>query len=104
MSTKKGDLLDLTIDRVAFGGQGIARMDGLVIFVKGAIPGDRVRALIYRKKKAFAEARVQELLAPSPDRIEAPCPYFGICGGCQWQHVRYERQIEYKRGHVEEAL
>jgi len=104
MSTKKGDLLDLTIDRVAFGGQGIARLDGLVIFVKGAIPGDRVSALIYRKKKAFAEARIQELLAPSPDRIQAPCPYFGICGGCQWQHVRYERQIEYKRGHVEEAL
>ncbi len=104
MIPKKGAILDLTIDRVAFGGQGIARVDGLVIFVKGAIPGDRVNALIFRKKKAYAEARFQELLAPSPDRIEAPCPYFGICGGCQWQHVRYERQLEYKRGHVEEAL
>jgi len=101
---RKGDILDLTIDRVAFGGQGIARLDGLVIFVKGAIPGDRVRALIFRKKKAYAETKIQELLVPSPDRIEAPCPYFGICGGCQWQHVTYERQLEYKRGHVEEAL
>ena len=104
MIPKKGDIQELHIDRVAFGGQGIARVDGLVIFVKGAIPGDRVNALIFRKKKAYAEAKMQELLDPSPDRIEAPCPYFGICGGCQWQHVRYERQLEYKRGHVEEAL
>jgi 23S rRNA (uracil1939-C5)-methyltransferase len=101
---KKGDLVELNIDRVAFGGQGVSRLDGLVIFVKGAVPGDRVRALIMRKKKAYAEAKIQELLAPSPDRIQAPCPYFGNCGGCQWQHVTYERQIEYKRGHVEEAL
>jgi 23S rRNA (uracil1939-C5)-methyltransferase len=101
---RKGDFIQLKIDRVAFGGQGIARADGLVIFVKGAIPGDRVNALIFRKKKAYAEAKIQEFLAPSPDRIEAPCPYFGICGGCQWQHVTYERQLEYKRGHVEEAL
>jgi len=100
----KGEIVELRIDRVAFGGQGIARLDGLVIFVKGAIPGDKVRALIFRKKKAYAEAKIQELLVPSSDRIEAPCPYFGICGGCQWQHVTYERQLEYKRGHVEEAL
>jgi len=104
MTVRKGDIQELHIDRVAFGGQGIARVDGLVIFVKGAIPGDRVNALIFRKKKAYAEAKMQELLDPSPDRIEAPCPYFGICGGCQWQHVKYERQLEYKRGHVEEAL
>jgi 23S rRNA (uracil1939-C5)-methyltransferase len=101
---RKGDILELHIDRVAFGGQGIARSDGLVIFVKGAVPGDRVRALILRKKKAYAEGKIQELLAPSSDRVEAPCPYFGVCGGCQWQHVKYERQIEYKRAHVEEAL
>ena len=101
---RKGDIIELKIDRVAFGGQGIARLDGLVIFVKGAIPGDRVRALVFRKKKAYAEAKIQELLVPSSDRIEAPCPYFGICGGCQWQHVTYERQLEYKTGHVTEAL
>jgi 23S rRNA (uracil1939-C5)-methyltransferase len=101
---RRGDIIDLTIDRTAFGGQGIARLDGLVIFVKGAIPGDRVKALILKKKKAYAEARVQEILVPSADRISAPCPYFGICGGCQWQQVKYERQLEYKRAHVEEAL
>ncbi len=101
---KKADIIELTIDRVAFGGQGVARLDGLVIFVKGAIPGDRVKALMFRKKKAYAEAKIHELLVPSPDRIETPCPYFGICGGCQWQHLTYKRQLEYKKGHVEEAL
>jgi 23S rRNA (uracil1939-C5)-methyltransferase len=104
MMPKKGDIIELTIDRVAFGGQGVARLDGLVIFVKGAIPGDRVNALMFRKKKAYAEAKIHELLVPSPDRIETPCPYFGICGGCQWQHLTYQRQLEYKKGHVEEAL
>ena len=104
MTVRRGDIVELHIDRAAFGGQGIARLDGLVIFVNGAVPGDRVRALIFRKKKAYAEARIEEILAPSSDRIQAPCPYFGTCGGCQWQHVTYERQLEYKRAHVEEAL
>ena len=104
MTVRKDDIAELTIDGVAFGGQGIARLDGLVVFVKGAVPGDRVKALIFRKKKAYAEAKIHEILVPSPDRIEAPCPYFGICGGCQWQYVTYERQLEYKRGHIEEAL
>jgi len=104
MAARKGDIVELHVDRVAFGGQGVARIEGLVIFVKGAVPGDRVRALIVKKKKAYAEAKILDLLNPSPDRIQAPCPYFGTCGGCQWQQVTYERQIEYKRGHVEEAL
>jgi len=104
MTIRKGDIVELLIDRMAFGGQGIARLDGLVIFVKGAIPGDRVRALIFRKKKAYAEARIEEILVPSSDRIQAPCPHFGICGGCQWQHATYARQHEYKRAHVEETL
>jgi len=104
MALRKGDIVELQIDRVAFGGQGIARLDGMVIFVNGVVPGDRVRALIFRKKKAYAEAKIEEILVPSSDRIQAPCPYFGTCGGCQWQHVTYERQLEYKRAHVEEAL
>ena len=79
-------------------------MDGFVIFVRGAVPGDRVKARVYRKKRDFAEARAIEVLEPSADRIDAPCPYHGTCGGCQWQHMRYERQLEYKREFIEEAL
>ncbi len=100
----KGDLIDLEIDSVAFGGQGVARVGGFVLFVKGALPGDRVSALITKKKKAYGEARVVELLIPSPDRVDAPCPYAGHCGGCQWQHLSYERQLEYKQGHVLDAF
>ena len=101
---RKGDIIELKIDRVAHGGQGVARLDGFVVFVKGAVPGDTVKALVIKKKKDFAEARVLEVIAPSSDRVDPPCPYFGSCGGCQWQHVRYSRQLEYKRRLVEEAM
>lgn len=104
MRLHKGECFELKIDRVAYGGQGVARLDGLVMFVRGAIPGDRVSAQVIKKRKAYAEARVTEVLEPSSDRVEAPCPYHGFCGGCQWQHVRYERQLEYKKGHIRDAL
>ncbi len=104
MGLKKGTFVELTVDRVAFGGPGVARLDGLVIFVRGAIPGDRIRAQVYRKKKDYAEARLLEILEPSADRVVAPCPYSGHCGGCQWQHLRYGRQLEYKKEHVHDAI
>jgi 23S rRNA (uracil1939-C5)-methyltransferase len=104
VSFRKGDTIQLHIDSVAYGGQGIGRLDGLVFFVRGAIPGDSVSAQVIKKKKDYAEARIVSLLEPSPDRVFAPCPYSGHCGGCQWQHVRYQRQLEYKKGHVREAL
>lgn len=89
---------------MAFGGQGITRLDGLVIFVKDAIPGDRVLARVIKKKKDYADAVLVHLLYPSLDRIQAPCPYSGYCGGCQWQHVSYQKQLEYKRDHVKETM
>jgi 23S rRNA (uracil1939-C5)-methyltransferase len=101
---RKGDITELTIDRVAHGGRGVARVEGFVVFVKGAVPGDTARVMITKKKKDFAEARVVELIRESTDRIKAPCPYFGHCGGCQWQQVAYPRQLEYKKALVEEAV
>lgn len=89
---------------MAYGGQGIGRLDGFVIFVRGAVPGDTVIARIYQKKKDYAMASLIEILTPSTDRIEAPCPYSGYCGGCQWQHLRYERQLDYKREQVIDSL
>ena len=103
MALRKGDLIELRIDKMAYGGQGVARSNGLVLFVKGAIPGDRVKAQVVKKKRDYAEAKLTELLEPSPDRVEALWPYHGYCGGCQWQHVRYERQLEYNREQIREA-
>ena len=104
MKIRKHDILELRINKMAYGGQGIARLDGFVIFVKGAIPGDRLTAQVFKKKKAYAEARMLELIEPSPDRIQPQCPYAGFCGGCQWQNLRYERQLDYKKEQVWESM
>jgi 23S rRNA (uracil1939-C5)-methyltransferase len=101
---KKGDHVELNIESMAVGGRGIGRIDGLVVFVTGSAPGDRVRARVVKKKREYAEAVVAEVLTPSTERIKAPCPYFGHCGGCQWQHVAYDRQLFYKRELVRGCL
>ncbi len=101
---KKGQEVILEITDIAFGGRGLAKPEGFAVFVDGAVAGDTVRARIFRKKKNFAEARTLEILAPSPHRVDAPCPYSGTCGGCKWQFVDYPVQLEYKRRHVAEAL
>ncbi len=104
MRIKKGQIFKAAIEDVAFGGKGIARIDGLAVFVDQAVTGDTVAARIVRKRKKYAEARVLHLVSPSPDRIPAPCPYSGYCGGCKWQFLRYDRQLDYKRRHVAESL
>jgi len=104
MKVKKGTIVELTITDIAFGGKGLAKPDGFAVFVDRAIPGDVVRVRIVRKKKNFAEARILELIQPSSHRVKAPCPYVGWCGGCKWQDVHYEAQLQYKQQHVEDAL
>lgn len=104
MAVKKGQELELAVDQIAFGGKGLCRVDGMAVFVDQAVPGDRVSARVVKKKKSYAEARVIELIEASPDRVDAPCPYSGICGGCKWQFLDYQRQLVYKQQHVQEAL
>jgi 23S rRNA (uracil1939-C5)-methyltransferase len=104
MRRRQQTIVETDITGLAFGGKGIARLDGLAVFVERAIPGDRARIRITRKKRNYAEARLEEILAPSADRVAAPCRYSGICGGCTWQFLRYEKQLEYKRQHVAESL
>ena len=104
MEISQGDLVELKIEKFADQGKSLARADGLVVFVEGAVPGDRVRAKIYKRKKSYAEAVVDELLEASDLRTAPRCFYFGTCGGCQWQHVQYQVQAEYKRQSVEEAF
>jgi 23S rRNA (uracil1939-C5)-methyltransferase len=104
MRKRKHPIVEVDITGMAFGGKGIARIDGMAVFVAQAVPGDRARIEITRRKKNYAEARAVEILTPSPDRVDPPCGHSGSCGGCTWQFLRYERQIEYKRQHVAESI
>ena len=100
----KGAEVDLAIEKIAFGGKALGRVDGFVVFVDHAIPGQTVRVRITRKKSQFAEARVVRLLAQSPAYTPPFCPHFGVCGGCQWQDLAYEEQLHWKRVQVQECL
>lgn len=104
MTLKKGQILETEISDIAFRGKGLARIDSFVVFVDQTAPGDQVRIRIIKKKKKHAEARVVELLKPSLFRISPPCEYSGFCGGCKWQFLEYEKQLEYKHRHVAESL
>jgi 23S rRNA (uracil1939-C5)-methyltransferase len=98
---RRGDELELTIDRLAYGGAGVARTEtGYVVFVRGAVPGDRVRARIGKSKRSWAEAELVELLEPSPERVEPVTPH----PGASWQVLPYERQLEEKEFQVRDAL
>lgn len=96
---------DVTIDRIAAGGDGIARHDGVVIFIPRSAPGDRARVR-FDVKKRFARGRIETVLEPSADRIEPPCPHYvnDKCGGCQLQHLRYDAQTAAKRGIIHDSL
>jgi 23S rRNA (uracil1939-C5)-methyltransferase len=96
----RGDELELTVDSLAYGGNGVARRDGYVVFVQGGIPGDRVRAVVGKSKRAYAEARAVEILQPSPQRI----PPVAHHPGAPWQVLGYERQLEVKQEQVDDAL
>src|SRR5256885_7691624 len=97
---ERGQELELTIDSLAFGGAGVARLDGYVVFVRDAVPGDRVRAQVTKRKRAYAEARAVEVLEPSPDRIPPAADH----PGAPWQVLPYERQLEVKAAQVDDAL
>jgi 23S rRNA (uracil1939-C5)-methyltransferase len=96
----RGDDLTLSIDSLAFGGAGVARLDGYVVFVADAIPGDRVRAVVEKSKRAYAEARAVEVLEPSPERVEPRAAH----PGAPWQVLAYARQLEAKQAQVDDAL
>ena len=101
---QKDQEVELTIDSLAYGGKGISKVNGYVVFVKNAIPGQKVRALIYRKKKGYAEARPLEILEESPHVVEAPCEHFAFCGGCTFQQLDYAEQVNQKKQQVEDLF
>ena len=106
MSKKKTDLLleNVTIEAVAAEGKSIARVDGTVVFVEFAVPGDVVDIQVYKKKKNYMEGFVKRIVKPSPDRLEPFCRHFGVCGGCRWQPLPYALQLQAKQRQVWDQL
>jgi 23S rRNA (uracil1939-C5)-methyltransferase len=98
------DQVQLVLEELAFRGDALARADGHLYFVAGGIPGEEVIADVILRRRRRSEARTVQVLKPSPHRVEAPCPYFLTCGGCQLQHINYAAQLEYKRQIVVDHL
>ena len=101
---RKGEELELRVDSLAYGGSGVTRHDGFVVFVRGGVPGDDVRARVTKVKRGFAEGVVTDVVRPSSARVAAPCPHFGVCGGCRFQDLAYEVQVTEKERQVRDAL
>src|SRR5437764_8680549 len=97
---QRGDELELAVESLAFGGAGVARLDGYVVFVDGGVPGDRVKAVVHKSKRAYAQARAVEVLEPSADRIPPRADH----PGAPWQVLPYDRQLEVKQAQVDDAL
>jgi len=97
-------LRGVTITDIGSEGNAIARVDDMVLFVPGVIPGDVIDVRVTKKKKRYMEGVALSVITPSPDRVSPPCRHFGICGGCRWQHLPYEKQLYYKEKQVVDNL
>jgi tRNA/tmRNA/rRNA uracil-C5-methylase (TrmA/RlmC/RlmD family) len=100
VSLKLGDKINLTIHDLAFGGEGVGRVDEFVVFVPFVITGETVEAEITEVKKNFARAKLLRVVTPSPERVAPECRYFGACGGCQYQHIGYAAQLRFKHKQI----
>ena len=101
---QRGDEVELEVDSLAYGGNGVARLGGFVVFVRRGLPGDTVRARVTKVQRRHAEADAIELVAGGPARVEAPCEHFPACGGCRFQDLAYAAQVEAKAAWVEDSL
>lgn len=104
MKLKKGDEIVLKIDSLVYGGSGIGSHEGLKIFVDGVAPGDMVKVAVNKIKSNYAEAKLLDIVEPSPFRIEPKCKHFGVCGGCKWQFLNYENQCKIKENQVRDVI
>lgn len=101
---KLNELINISIDDLAMGGEGIGRGSGMAVFVPNSVPGDELKARIVELKKNFAKAAIVDVIKPSEDRVAPKCPLAGKCGGCQWQHISYPAQLKNKTKIVRDTL
>ncbi len=104
LNKKNYPLLNLQITTAAAEGKAIAKQDGLVVFIPFGAPGDVVDVQVVKQKKSFAEAKIIQLITPSPMRVQPKCIHFGTCGGCKWQHIDYKHQLEFKAEQVKQDM
>lgn len=104
MTFQKNQIHTVKIEDIGTEGEGIGKIEGFSLFVKDALPGDVARVRLTKVKKNYAFARLEEVLTPSPDRVEPPCPFHRQCGGCQIQALSYEKQLTFKQAKVENNL
>src|SRR3989442_4988886 len=101
---RRGDLLELTIDDLAFGGEGVGRVNGYVMFVRGAIPGDRLRVRVTETRARYGRGVIEAIESPSPQRVAAPCPYFGRCGGRPPPHRAPPPRLDFQGQEASDTL
>lgn len=101
---KVGTVIEVEVEKLIYGGAGLARYEGQVVFIDYAAPGDKLEVEIIQAKKNFLRGKILKILNASVDRVTPPCPVFGTCGGCQWQHINYSKQIEAKQNILSETV
>lgn len=101
---KGGDIIEITPEKLVYEGDAIAKIDGYPVFIEGGCPQDKLKVKITKANKNYANAIIEEILEPSPHRIKPFCPMHNVCGGCGWQHIDYDFQLEQKRNIVEETV
>jgi 23S rRNA (uracil1939-C5)-methyltransferase len=101
---RRYDILRLTIDDLAYGGRGVARHEGRIIFVEGGLPGEIADVMLTKLKRSYCEGVAKEIVQPSPQRMKALCQHFGVCGGCKWQNYEYPSQLKYKEEQLRQQL
>ena len=101
---KVNDIVELQITGLGSSGEGVGKVQGFTVFVKGALPGETVKVKLFQVKKSYASGNILSVEQASSQRVEPPCPYYKTCGGCQLQHLSYEGQLAVKRRQVQDAL
>lgn len=101
---KEKEIIELNIEKLTYGGEGLGRFEGMTVFVPDTVAGDTIKAEIVTAKKKFAKAVLKEIITPSEHRVKPFCPLANACGGCQWQHISYDEQLRAKKLIVEECM